>query len=128
MAQYTVLSEALSRVKERSGATAADDAYLTELLVMSAGIDPNSVTHYRVFYCAAKWLEQSLGSQALTEADGVKFTGLAKPIASFLNMQAAYDTANQLTVPAGFEATSTAAVTARSQRFGTRSNTPQVQP
>lgn len=128
---YTVLADALIRTKERCGATTADDGYLTELLTLSAG-KAGSVTHYRVFFVAAKWLEQNRAQQALSKADGAEFTGLAKPIASLLNMQAAYDAANELTVPKGFEAISTEAIANQTQRqtarFGTRSHTPTVQP
>jgi hypothetical protein len=45
-----------------------------------------------------------LAAQTLASAEGVVFTGLAKPIASLLALQSAYDTANALVVPAGFEA------------------------
>lgn len=103
---YTNLSTALARTKERSGATSADDTYLTELLQMSAGVDASSTTHYRPFYAAARWIEQDQGQQALSDAkNGVKFTGLAKPIASLMALQVAYDLANALTVPDGFQAT-----------------------
>ena len=101
---YEVLADALIRAKERSGATAVDDPYLTELLVISAGKDPNNVTQYRPFFVAAKWLEQNLSAQALSEADGVKFTGQATPIASLLALQASIDQALSLTIPPGMEA------------------------
>lgn len=104
MKQYLDLDEALDRAKERSGATVVDDDYLTELLEMSAGIDPANQTHYRIFFVAAKWLEQNRPQQTLAVAEGVTFTGLAKPIASLLALQAAYDSANALVVPLGFEA------------------------
>ncbi|MEO1399683.1 MAG: hypothetical protein AAFV72_00325 [Cyanobacteria bacterium J06635_1] len=103
MAQYLDQAEALARAKERSGATDVDDAYLNEMLSMSAGT-VDSVTHYRPFYCAAKWIEQNRPGQQLSEADGVKFTGLQTPIDSLLGLQRAYDTANGLDVPSGFEA------------------------
>lgn len=105
MTQYLDLDAALDRAKERTQrqATTADDDWLTELLQMSAGV-AGGVTHYRPYYCAAKLLEQKLASQTISEADGAKFTGLAKPIASLLGLQAAYDSSNGLTVPVGFEA------------------------
>lgn len=124
---YTTLSGALSRAKERSGATSTDDAYLTELLNLSAGKDGSDVTHYRPFFVAAKYLEQNRGQQALKKAkDGIEFTGLAKPIESLLALQASYDQGQGLTIPAGFEAASLgcvqcAAVEPQSlQRFGSQ--------
>ena len=94
---------ALARVKERSGATDDDDTYLNELLDMSAGT-VGEVTHYRPFFCAARWMEQNQSTQQISEASGVKFTGLATPIDSLLQLQRAYDQAQKLTVPDGFEA------------------------
>ena len=124
---YTDLSAALARAKERSGATATDNDYLTEILNLSAGTDASNVTHYRPFFVAAKWLEQNRGQQALKKAkDGIEFTGLAKPIESLLALQASYDQAQGLTVPAGFEAAALdcvqcAAVAPQSlQRFGSQ--------
>jgi hypothetical protein len=108
MTTYLDIDDALARAKERSQgqATTADDEWLEELLGMSAGataaVPP--VTHYRPYYCAAKLLEQKQSAQLLSEADGAKFTGLAKPIASLLALQAAYDSANALVIPLGFEA------------------------
>lgn len=101
---YVTLADALLRAKERSGATAIDDIYLTELLEMSAGIDPEFRTHFRPFFVSAKFLEQNLSKQALKEADGAKFTGLAKPIESLLQLQRAYDQAHDLVIPTAFQA------------------------
>ena len=132
MATYTLITKALDRAKERSGASTADDAYLTELLTMSAGVDAETITHYRPFYVAAKWIEQNQDAQTLTEADGAKFTGLAKPIESLLALQSAYDSANKLTVPKGFEAAALDCVkcdgVATRTRRGTRSFTPSLRP
>ena len=115
MTTYLDIDDALARAKERSQgqATAADDEWLLELLAMSAGVDADAVTHYRPFYAAATLLQQRLASQTLTEADGAVFTGLAVPIASLLKLQAAYDSANRLAVPAGFEAIAPAAARPR---------------
>lgn len=124
---FLTLESALNRAKERSGATSADDEFLTEILELSAGKDALGQTHYRPYYCGAKWLEQNLSAQTLIEDDGTKFTGLAKPIASLLNFQAAYDAAQGLTVPDGFEAIATG----QSQGFriqGTRSYNPTLRP
>lgn len=125
---YTNLAAALARAKERSGATSADDAYLTELLQLSAGADATGATHYRCFYVAAKWLEQNRAQQTLSEAKGgTKFTGLAKPIASLMQLQMAYDTAQGLTIPKGMEAVQLGLP--RLMRFqGTQSQPTQIQP
>ena len=101
---YLVQPDALARAKERSGATDVDDDYLNELLTLSSGVDVDKVTHYRPFYCAAKSIEQNRPAQTLSEASGTKFTGLQKPIDSLLALQRAYDQAQGLTVPDGFEA------------------------
>lgn len=108
MAQYLSINSALVRAKERcqGKATSADDPWLREMLNMSAG-KVGEVPHYRPYYCAAKLLEQKQSAQTISEADGAKFTGLAKPIASLLNLQSAYDQANGVEVPAGFEAVTT---------------------
>ena len=124
MSTYTDLAGALARTKERSGASGADDALLTELLNMSAGTAADSTTHYRPFYVAATWMEQNQSAQQLLEADGAKFTGLAKPIASLLRLQAAYDRANGLTIPEGFEAVTDA----QTNKRYTRSHAPKILP
>lgn len=128
---YTTLVDALDRAKERSGAADVDDTYLTELLILSAGKAPDNTIHYRPFYVAAKWLEQNLASQQISEADGAKFTGQATPIASLLALQASYDSANELTIPKGFEAVTVEAAQEQQQkrgrRFGTGSYSPELQ-
>jgi hypothetical protein len=115
---YTVKADALTRAKERSGATAVDEVFLNELLDLSAGA-VSGTTHYRPYYCAAKWIQQNRPQQTLSEADGAKFTGLAVPIESLLDLQYAYDTANRLTVPQGFEAKQ---ITTRARSFAPRLN------
>lgn len=101
--QYLDLAAALSRAKERAALSGSEnDALLTELLTISAGVDPQGVTHYRPFYVAATFLAQNQSAQTLSSADGVQFTGLAKPIASLLQLQAGYDVSQKLTIPPGF--------------------------
>lgn len=114
---YLVLADALARAKERSGATSANDAFLTEVLNFSAGKTAANVTHYRPYYAAAKFLEQAQSIHKISKADGAEFTGLAVPIASLLNLQAAYDAANELIIPAGFEAIPVADQTSQGQVF-----------
>lgn len=89
---YTTLDSALTRAKERSMAKAADEPYLSELLLISFGIhrQTNEVV-YRPFYVAAKYLEQSRRDQTFSEADGAKFTGQKTPIRSLLDLQEALD-------------------------------------
>jgi hypothetical protein len=99
---YRRLDEALARARERADASPSDNEYLTELLQASAGISKSDDRPvYRPFYVAAKFLEQARADQELTEASGAKFTGMAIPIKSLLDQQAAID--NGLIVPIGFE-------------------------
>lgn len=123
---YLTLEAALLRAKERAGISGtAEDAFLTELLQLSAGTDPEGTTHYRPFLVAARWLEQNQSAQAISKADGVEFTGLRTPIASLLNLQAGYDMACNLTVPDGMGAT----LANRSFRIqGSRSQPTQIRP
>ena len=101
---FLTLQPALDRARERSQAASSDDPYLTELLELSAGKAADAATHFRPYYVAAKFLEQNLARQLISSADGATFTLLKKPIESLLDLQSAYDRAQGLTVPAGFEA------------------------
>ncbi len=98
---YTDLNEALDRAVERSAAKAGDRPYLQELLTMSYGTSTEGQIVYRPFYAAARFLQQSRRDQNIKEADGAKFTGMAMPIASLLDLQASLD--QTLTVQPGFE-------------------------
>lgn len=124
MTQFLTLPAALARAKERcqGKATAADDGFLSELLEMSAGTVAG-VTHFRPYYVSARFLEQKQSAQSISEADGAKFTGLAKPIASLMQVQAAYDSAYALEIPPGFEA-----VQEGPQRLRSRSVNYQLRP
>lgn len=124
---YLVLVDSLARAKERAG-TSSGDEYLTELLTLSAGTDGDGITHYRPFYCAAKYLEQSRADQSLESADGATFTGQKVPIASLLNLQLAYDKANGLTIPEGFEAIPINQPATAYAALGTRSFRPTIKP
>lgn len=105
MADFTDISAALARAKERAGADATADEFLTEILELSSALDAADVRHYRPYITAARFLEQDLGGQRLKKAkDGIEFTGLVTPIASLLNMQQAYDLSKGLIVPPGYEA------------------------
>lgn len=106
---YTDLSAATNRVKDLTDREDNSwDEYIEELLAISAGKGtqaPNiGTTIYRVWYVAAKVLEQDLDIHALSEADRTKFTGQATPIRSFLDLQMAYDLSVELDVPPGMDA------------------------
>ena len=104
---YTSLPAALSALKNlpavRDLPVAADDDFLNNILTVSAGVNPSGVTVFRVYYSAAKYLQQIRSQHILSEADGAKFTGLAVPIASLLDLQSSEDAAFGLIVPIGFE-------------------------
>lgn len=102
--QYTVKSESLIRAKERAcDAGSEADPFLNELLDLSAGIDSNGVRHFRPYYSAALWLEQSPQIQMLSQADEAVFTQMVTAIASLKALQASYDLAYALSIPPGFE-------------------------
>lgn len=103
---YNNITESLTRVKQLAGSEdTTRDLYATELLTMSAAAKQGSTdTWYRVFYVAAKLLEQDLDQQALAKVDKIEFTGLIRPITSLFDLQIAYDNANDLIVPEGFSA------------------------
>lgn len=106
---YTKLSTALAALKNlpavRGLPTTDDEQFLNSLLSASAGKDAKSQTIYRIYFVAAKYLQQPRSLHQLESAEGAKFTGLATPIASLLSLQAAEDLALGLTVPPGMEAT-----------------------
>ncbi len=118
---YTSLSAALSALKNlpavRDLPVAADDDFLSNLLELSAGVSPAIGTVYRIYYVAAKYLQQLRSQHILSEGDGAKFTGLAVPIASLFDLQASEDAALGLIIPPGFESISHTS----SRLFGTQS-------
>jgi hypothetical protein len=132
---YTDLAACLLEVKNNpatKGLIKADfDSYLTNQLQVSAGKNPAQETIFRPYFVASRFLEQLRSQQQISKADGAEFTGLALPIASLLNQQAALDTALGLTVPPGFEAVpigGEGSSSGGSRRFGTRSQTTQIRP
>lgn len=127
---YTVKADCLNEVKTNpavrgliSGTTY--DAYLNNQLDITAGTK-DSITYYRPYYVAAKFLEQLRSQQAIAEADGAKFTLLEKPIASLLALQASLDESLGLSVPPGFEAIALSMT--QPLRFSTRSYPSQSRP
>lgn len=105
---FSDLEDSLAELKNlpamRGRTTEDDDEFLESLLTLSAGVDPNNVIRYRIYYVAARWLQQPGSIHVLEQAErGVRFTGLAVPIASLLGLQASTDAALGLTVPDGFE-------------------------
>jgi len=70
-----------------------------ELAAFAAGIT------YRTYYVAARRLQTNLEIQALSKAEqGITFTGQAKPIETYLNLQLGLDLSTPLIVPPGFTA------------------------
>lgn len=127
---YLILQGALERARERANAPALADSYLTELLQMSAGMAPGEIIHYRPFICAARWLEQNRKDQTIRVADGATFTNQATPIRSLYELQLAYDLANSLTIPIGWEVPLdlTSGGSSKTQRLSTRSISAQARP
>jgi len=125
---YSSLPTALAEVKTNPATagliTTEYDAYLTNLLNVSAGMLPTGETEYRPFYVAARLLEQLRSGQTLSSADGVSFTGLVTPIASLFAHQGAIDRALQLTIPAGFEVSPPASA----RRYSTRTLSTETRP
>jgi len=98
-----------------------DDNFLNRLLTLSAGVNAQAETVYRVYYVAAKFLEQIRSQHTLSSADGAVFTGLAIPIASLLNLQFSEDLALGLIIPPGFESVPISIASHRVKVFGTKS-------
>lgn len=98
---YLLLNEGLARARERCQAEPTANAYLTELLTMSAGT-VGGVTHYRPFWVAARYLSQNPDIRDLSRAEGEAVFTLAQPrIDDLMAQQAAYDSAFNLTIPPG---------------------------
>ncbi|MHC5755989.1 MAG: hypothetical protein ACYTXF_36230 [Nostoc sp.] len=87
--------------------TSFDDAIAANVeiyLQESAAVDANQVTQFRPYWVVAKILEQAPQHQQLSNADGVGFTGMVRPIESYLDIQRGLDRKYGWTVPAGFTA------------------------
>lgn len=69
----------------------------------SAAVDANDVTQYRPYWVIAKLMEQAPEHQQFSGADGVGFTGMSRPIQSYLDMQRGIDRKNSWVIPFGFE-------------------------
>jgi hypothetical protein len=104
---YREFEAALATVRDRTGFPKRGDPgpstmFMTDMLNVSAGTHKvDGEQEFRPFYVAAKWLEQDLENQTLSEGGGAKFTGVAVPIRSLFDIQAALD--KSLNVPPGFE-------------------------
>ena len=126
---YTILNVALAALKNlpavRDLPVTADDDFLTQILNLSAGKNSGGVTVFRIYFSAAKYLQQARSQHILSEGDGAKFTGLAVPIASLFDLQASEDSALGLVVPPGFESI---VGQSSSRVFGTRSIKVRAQP
>lgn len=95
---YSNLALALLRAKERSGS--ADDVLVTEILELTAGVNPLEVKVYRPFWTAA----ELLGSQrsVLEEGDGAKFREYSVAIQRLEQLQESIDLRLGLEVPEQF--------------------------
>lgn len=100
------LAQAIAKAQVLADAPTANDVeFLSDLMEVSAGIDPLGRTVYRYYYAAARRLQTNLEIQALSKADGgVEFTGQATPIETYLNLQLGIDLSTPLIVPPGFTA------------------------
>jgi len=63
-----------------------------------------TITIYRTYFVAANLLSQDIETHTFKEVDKTVFTGLTKPIESWLNLQAAIDMEYLTEIPVGFEA------------------------
>ncbi|MBD0266153.1 MAG: hypothetical protein ICV85_12765 [Tolypothrix sp. T3-bin4] len=70
----------------------------------SAASDAEQNTQYRPYWVIARLFEQSLKDQRISSADGAAFTGLQRPIVSYMDTQRALDLKYGWVVPTGFEA------------------------
>lgn len=113
MSAYTNLDDAVELVQSLAQVE-IDDAVIELKLQASAGkagaaisigdeTIPKDATVFRFYYVCAKLVEQSRDDQSLVSADGAKFTGLTRPIVSWLLEQYAIDNAYGLIVPSGFD-------------------------
>lgn len=104
--QPLTLAQAIAKVQTLADAPSDIDVeFITDLLELSAGIDPKGLLVYRFYYVAARRLQTNLEIQALSQAEqGVKFTGQVTPIQTLLNLQLGIDLSIPLIVPPGFTA------------------------
>lgn len=96
------MSLAVERVKERSNiSTPLQDAYIEELLNLSAGRTGEHSQVFRPYYVAAFILEQDVSRQQLTKAGDVQFTQFVTVIQSLRSLQSSFDVAYSLILPPG---------------------------
>lgn len=93
MMLYSILDDAVTRVKDRASLQPKDDeSYIIELLEISYGLHKQTrELIYRPFWVAAKILQQSPLHQTLKSDDSTEFTGQAVPIQSLLDLQSNLD-------------------------------------
>lgn len=75
------------------------EIYLRE----SAAVNATNITQYRPYWVIAKLIEQAPEHQQFSGADGVGFTGMSRPIQSYLDIQRGIDRKNAWVIPFGFE-------------------------
>jgi hypothetical protein len=106
---FTSPTDALVALKNlpavRGLSASCDDEFLVQLLSDSAAKSTDGLTtYYRIYYVAAKFLQQPANLHQFKKADpGIEFTGMAVPIASLLDLQASEDAANGWIVPFGYQ-------------------------
>jgi hypothetical protein len=106
MPRLLTLAEAIAKVQVLADApTDQDIEFISDLLEVSAGINPAGELVYRFYYVAARRLQTNLEIQAITKAEGgVELTGQIRPIETYLNLQLGIDLSTPLIVPPGFTA------------------------
>lgn len=104
MTDFSDYQANLDLVKTLTGFDEAIAPNVEIYLQESAALDANQVTQFRPYWVIAKLLEQSPQHQQLSNADGVGFTGMVRPIESYLDIQRGLDRKYGWAVPAGFAA------------------------
>ncbi|AUB37414.1 hypothetical protein COO91_03359 [Nostoc flagelliforme CCNUN1] len=104
MTDFSDYQANLDLVKTLTGFDEAIAPNVEIYLQESAALDANQVTQFRPYWVIAKLLEQSSQHQQLSNADGVGFTGMVRPIESYLDIQRGLDRKYGWAVPAGFAA------------------------
>lgn len=113
---FTEISAAIAFLQNLPGLrdqiSSADDALLTQLLNDSAGVDPTQTTHYRPYYVAAKYLALNpdvwVKSYSLPGQVSETRSTPETQIETYKKLQAAQDSALELTVPEGSATVTTA--------------------
>jgi hypothetical protein len=76
-----------------------------EIYLQESAANQSTQAQYRPYWVCAKLLEQDPTLQKLASADGAVFTGMVKPIESYMLTQRSIDVKNGWEIPTGFGAT-----------------------